>query len=114
MKLNQETQEILYFLQKMLESHMKDCYAELKNSGFYDVDDFDAPSTAEQDMILVKQEIYEDLLIEILHMQGKRYFMEFIAEEIAKDMARKDRPDTFERKVNLTYLTAVPRFKLQS
>ena len=75
MKLNQETQEILYFLQKMLESHMKDCYAELKNSGFYDVDDFDAPSTAEQDMILVKQEIYEDLLIEILHMQGKRYFM---------------------------------------
>lgn len=114
MKLNQETQELLYYLQKMLEAHMKECYKELKDSGFYDVEDFDAPSTPEQDMLLVRQEVYEDLLIEILHLQGKRYIMEVIAEEIAKDMARKEGTDNFIRKVNLTYLTTASHLKLQS
>ena len=105
-KNNQGAKDILYILEQMLEQNMRECYQELKDSGFYDVDDFDAPSTHEQDMVLAKQEAYEDMLIEVLHMQGKRYYLEVITDALYKEF--KDSCPEWEgkRKINLTYLVS--------
>lgn len=104
MMRNQVVNEVLFLLEQMLESHMKDCHQELEKSGFYDVDDFDAPSTPEQDMLLAKQEAYEEMLIEVLHMQGKRYYMEIVADYICKTYKDTDAELIKNRKINLTYL----------
>ncbi len=101
---NQGAKDILFILEKMLEQHMRECHQELKDSGFYDVEDFGAPSTHEQDMVLAKQEAYEEMLIEVLHMQGKRYYLEEISDALYKEF--KDSCSEWEgkRKINLTFL----------
>ena len=101
----QKSQDTLFLLQCIIQAYLKKCEQELQDSGFYDVEDIDAPATPMQEYLVGKVAAYEDILIEVLHMQGKRYYMEIIIDEIRKEI---------EGKENSTYIIPAPQKRLKS
>lgn len=82
MEQKKTAEEAMVYMERVLRRYILADEIKLHDSGFYE-NDIDAPLTSLQHDLLLQLEAYERILIEVLHMQGKKYWLEEVAEIIA-------------------------------